>query len=340
MPRWSRRALLVPAVAAVQFALLEGVLAWFLNHPHHLPGALVPAFRDYYRLEEWRNMQLDPASGRYDPELTYTLLPGAFRFVSREFDSLYRVNSEGLRDDEESLDAPEIIVVGDSHAMGWGVEQHETWVHLLEESLGRRILNAGVPSYGTAREMKLLERLDASRLEVLIVQYCGNDYRENRRWVEGGGSIQIMDRGQYRATVRGHLGRLAYRFGKHTIGIARALLGNSGGIALPSAGEPGPEDEAEAFLQILASGPLDLDELIVVVLELNANAQNDRDFLGRLEAELAGRAPGERTRVVTVDVSDVVDEDDYYILDTHMRPAGHVAVAGRLAPAVAELITD
>jgi len=40
-----------------------------------------------------------------------------------EFTNEVRVNHLGVRDDEASLVAPDVIVIGDSHAMGWGVDQ-------------------------------------------------------------------------------------------------------------------------------------------------------------------------------------------------------------------------
>jgi hypothetical protein len=89
-----------------------------------------------------------------------------------------------LRDDEESLFSPEIVVVGDSQAMGWGVSQDLTFSSLLENALGKPILNAAISSYGTARELKILERIDLSNLKFLIIQYSDNDYRENRTYYQ------------------------------------------------------------------------------------------------------------------------------------------------------------
>ena len=51
-------------------------------------------------------------------------------------------------------------MLGDSYAMGWGVEQGESFPEILEAATGLRVLNAGVPSYGTPRELLMLERLD------------------------------------------------------------------------------------------------------------------------------------------------------------------------------------
>ena len=54
-------------------------------------------------------------------------------------------------------------MLGDSHAMGWGVEQEEALPQVLARKSGRKVLNAAVSSYGTVREMLMLDRLDTSR---------------------------------------------------------------------------------------------------------------------------------------------------------------------------------
>jgi len=147
------------------------------------PAAWYPAaIRTFLRFEYYYRrhiIQLDERTARHDPELLYTLRPGQFIFSNVEYSTPYVVNSLGVRDDERSLAQPEIVVVGDSYAMGWGVQQSESFPEVLERRTGRRVLNAAVASYGTVREMRLLGRIDLSRTTTLIVQYCAND-RERR----------------------------------------------------------------------------------------------------------------------------------------------------------------
>ncbi|MFP5462523.1 MAG: CidA/LrgA family protein, partial [Gammaproteobacteria bacterium] len=44
-----------------------------------------------------------------------------------------------------------IVVIGDSHAMGWGANDEETFAAQLQALSGRPVYNLGVASYGTAR---------------------------------------------------------------------------------------------------------------------------------------------------------------------------------------------
>ncbi|MGV3600010.1 MAG: SGNH/GDSL hydrolase family protein [Dyadobacter fermentans] len=118
---------------------------------------------------------------RYDSLLTYRFRPQITgRFTNPEFDVEIKTNSAGVRDDEASLRHPKIVVLGDSHAMGWGVEHEERFSEVIEKQLKINVLNTGVTSYGTYRETKLLNELNLDSCKLLIIQYCDNDLDENK----------------------------------------------------------------------------------------------------------------------------------------------------------------
>ena len=76
-----------------------------------------------------------------------------------------------------------IAVLGDSFAMGWGVENEETFSAILEKKLDRNVYNLAVSSYGTKREIIRLEKsklLDS--VDTIIITYCYNDYGENDKY--------------------------------------------------------------------------------------------------------------------------------------------------------------
>ena len=81
--------------------------------------------------------------------------------------------------------------------MGWGVKQDATFSNLLENELGESVLNAAISSYETVRELKLLERVNLHNLRYLIIQYCDNDYFENKTYVEKGNVLPIMSEQNY-----------------------------------------------------------------------------------------------------------------------------------------------
>jgi hypothetical protein len=143
------------------------------------------------------NIQFDWHHSQYDDTLTYTFKPNnVARFSTFEFSTTIKTNSRGLRDDESSLIAPEIIVLGDSHAMGWGVKQEETYSQILEKRINKRVLNTGISSFGTVREAKLLNTLDVSHLKYLVIHYSVNDLYENKYYFEHK-DLKIMSRFRY-----------------------------------------------------------------------------------------------------------------------------------------------
>src|SRR4029079_7125411 len=163
--------------------LLEALLLLMLHVPGltaALPRPVRRLVQQVYRHFNRALIQFDPRCAQYDAGLTYTLKPGTCTFENIEFRTTVHVNRLGLRDNEEALHAPDVIVIGDSHAMGWGVEEDQTFGRVLARQSGLKILNAGISSYGTVREMRLLDRLDVSRLRFLILQYSDNDLLENQ----------------------------------------------------------------------------------------------------------------------------------------------------------------
>jgi len=73
-----------------------------------------------------------------------------------------RTNADGFRDDEypvEKGDRRRILFLGDSLTLGWGVEKHETFEHLLESELNAisptEIINLGIGNYNTTQEVHL-----------------------------------------------------------------------------------------------------------------------------------------------------------------------------------------
>src|SRR5690606_19694091 len=110
--------------------------------------------------------------------------PGISTFKSFEFNTTYDVNALGVRDDAASLEHPEVIFLGDSFTMGWGVEGEESFPAVFEQNSGLRCLNTGVSSYGTAREMRMLARTQLDSLKAIVIQFHDTDLEENNFYVK------------------------------------------------------------------------------------------------------------------------------------------------------------
>ena len=172
----------------------------------------------YIYMESYRNIiQLDSNFARYDPWLKYTLKPGSFFFHNSEFNNEFRVNSLGTRDNETSLSSPEIIVVGDSIPMGWGVDQNKTFAELVEKKTNLKVLNAAISSYSTVQAMRILDKIDTSKTRFLIIYYQHWKYPENLSYYLLRDKFKIIDQEKYEETVIQYNKKKRYFPMKYTI---------------------------------------------------------------------------------------------------------------------------
>jgi hypothetical protein len=360
------------AVPALTLLLLDGILAAIRNTPALAhSAALQPLARFLYSLD-WTTVHLLPECAEFDARLTYRLRPGACTFSELEFSTHYEINSLGVRDDEQSLDAPEIVVLGDSFAMGWGVEQDEAFPGMLQEQSGRKVLNAAVSSYGTAREFGMLERIDLSRARYLIVQYASNDFEENRLYAAQGNRIPSRDAAWYNGQVEAHTRNRSFRPAKYVYEVYRAWVGTPLAIRLYRSGWPHPRPEefpglpslrdaaaeqmrstpsrarpllvsgssatpaplrgeADAFLNVLATSPVDLSALQVIVLSFDFDHRRPRPFIAELVTAIRDD-PRLQTwnNLHLLDIMPKLGREDYLTIDSHLTPQGHAKVADAL----------
>ena len=113
-----------------------------------------------------------------DPTIGWHNIPNKKgEFSNREFRTTIRINSLGMRGPEVDLSEAHqrrFLVLGDSFTMGWGVEEEDTFVHLMNQAKkGWQFLNLGVSGFGTRSEAGLLEKIGKSLnpTDVLLVFY-------------------------------------------------------------------------------------------------------------------------------------------------------------------------
>ena len=324
-------ALLIELAAAL--IAIEALMALALYADLHGPELWKRARREYYVRYERHIVQYLPECAEFEPQLGYRLKPGRCRFHNREFDHEIFVNSTGMRDREEALVRPAIVVTGDSIAMGWGVAQSETLSAVLAELTGAKTLDAAISSYGTAREMILLRRVDLSAAHTLVLQYCENDYVENSAFLRNGARLPTMDEDTYRGLVRAHHADTRYWPGKHL----RHLLPLLGWAARGHQSGPEPRDcavDARVFLDVLDRAGLQ-GPLRVVAFEATYTVDQGACF-GRELKELAARRalPGWISELQVIEPASFLTASDYYPLDGHLNAAGHRKIAAAIAAVI------
>jgi len=140
------------------------------------------------RLMGFSPMYVSPERDRfwkYDSLLGWSHQPGQEgTFETPQFQSNVRINDKGLRDRPHSYerqnDTERILVLGDSFAWGYGVEESERFSQLLEKSMDVEVINAGVSGYSTDQEL-LWYRNEGIKYEtnIVILVVTGNDVGDN-----------------------------------------------------------------------------------------------------------------------------------------------------------------
>jgi len=320
-------------IVLITLILMELILASF--YQFHTLSENVPQIRDisreYYQKRSRDIIQYQPSCAQYDPALTYKLKPGTCTISYKEFTVKYDVNKFGLRDDDSSLVRPDVIVLGDSFAMGWGVDQDKIFSSLLENNTKFKVLNAGMSSYGTARESILLNQLDTSNLKYLVVQYCSNDIRENKRFTDNNFKLDISSEEKYDKRVLKHVTRRRYKLFDFTArllrSISRGIRGKGPRIPIVNA-----EQEYLNYLNILDDIAKKLDSNVkIVTFEMNSYNRNDSVLDLKIKEMLKTEQFAHlKDRVITFDASKLLDDSNYFILDDHINESGHSKIADEI----------
>lgn len=321
-------------VVVILFILLflESGMFFLLRFPRVLrkmSRKLQNSIGHLYVFGERKIMQFQKGYGRYHTEFGYTLMPGKFQFTEREYSNEYRINSIGVRDSEEALSAPEIVILGDSFALGWGVDQEETFAGLLGKRTNQKVLNTAVPSFGTVREMLMLRRVDRSSLRCLIIQYCNDDYDENKRFYLNGNKPQIMRPETFQSLQTKHSIPQKYFPGKNLLLKLRKKIEESRPQLPVTIAESGLAD-TDLFLHVLKQNEDMLADLPIIVCELNGKNQTNIFSTGLKQKVSAAAKPLFIQKLIILDLSQYLNDDHFYVLDDHLTAAGHTVVADLL----------
>ncbi len=318
---------------------LEATLGTFhqLDSRGHLEGPLKHYYTRYLRhvdLTTRNIIQYQSDCAQYDELLFYRLRPGTCVFKNTEFDTTVQVNGLGLRDDEISLQSPKVIFLGDSYTMGWGVQQNETFPQVFERITGLRTLNGGISSYGTVREMRLLKKIDRNQAQYVFIQYNGNDSRENEVFLKNG-FLEISEQEKYHKLIQAHKEGRAYHWGRYSktffkimkLKIASKLKSLSSKNNAPIA----TNTDAKYFINVLKKSDLDHSGPKIIVFDVGDHNKNDPKFIDDLSVLLKGSSLD--NLVSTIDISSILNQEDYFRLDAHINDKGHRKIARFLSDA-------
>ena len=336
-----KRWIIALAVVLVFFSGAELLTTFWANHPKLIPKPLVWSYTYYYDYFDSRLLQYEKSHTVYDKGLFYRLNPNSNSvFANREFSNQISINSVGLRDDEESLEKPSVICLGDSYTMGWGVENNESYPQQLESISGLRVLNAGIPSYGTARELELLKQLDTSAAKYIIIQYCSNDDGENEASKENQYQLRISSQNTFDSLLSGYNWGRTYFPGKNFLSIGPLFVKHELNRIRPLFKLPferemplgDTEKRAITFLDVLSNSGVNFGNAKIIVTVLDSYDRSKNDILTKLK-ELSNQEPYKSRfadRLQIVQLNNVLERTDFFEVDVHIRPSGYKKIAGKL----------
>jgi len=250
-----------------------------------------------------------------DPDVIYKPSNGTCRFDDIEFKTTLHFTNDG-RNTGSKPKGKGIAVIGDSHAMGWGVNDLEAFPAQLQALTRRPVFNLAVASYGTARELIRLEKSGLlGKIDTVILQYCNNDKSENLKFGTASHKL-LMEK------IFNHVEAPAGSSSK----IRHILYGYWLTLTAPFqtlADEWRRKDfdpHYAALAPILEKHRKTLEGKRVIVFYSNPYGQKYRNFPSGWDRQYPN--------VYFVDLN--LPRSIYRKLDNHLTPAGHQVVARRL----------
>ncbi len=287
------------------------------------------------------SVQFDKSASHFDPRLQYLFKPGVHSFNNLEFSSVLNINSAGFRDDEASLDYPEVLFLGDSYTMGWGVGEENSFVGLFEKGMNVSTLNAGISSYGTARERILMDRLKLDSCKVVFIQYCSNDLVENYMFSRNGGQLapeRDLKEGYELYARMNVLFKNYYPF-KHVYWLFRGTMMYTGFADwLAGFQKSGESSEGES---VGDDHSIYLDKVLRSIREQYHGDivfyHLDSAFPEELTGQLEKVTATPELNIHWLDMSRIgLEPTDYFLLDPHINVSGHRKVAETLISFIKE----
>jgi len=250
-----------------------------------------------------------------DPDLIYKPSNGTCKFDDIEFKTTLNFTDEG-RNTGPKPAGTGIAVIGDSHAMGWGVNDQETFSAQLQTLSRRPVYNLGVASYGTARELIRLEKSGVlDKVDTVILQYCNNDLNENLKFDTASKQDlhnKIFGDAPNKLSQPNLLKRISKGYGLALAAPFRSLS--------ESLRRKNFTRHYEAFIKIIDAHGEMLEGKRIIVFYSNPYGQKYRNFPSGPDASMPN-----------VNFFDVgLTRSDHRKLDNHMTPEGHRKAAERL----------
>jgi len=258
---------------------------------------------------------------QYDEDLIYTPIHGECLFSNVEFKTKLNFSSKGRSHnlDTNLLDKNiGIAVLGDSNAMGWGVDDNDTFAAILEKKINRPVYNLAVSSYATEREILSLKKsglLDS--VDTVIIQYARNDYGENINFSNEKNKENFSKFQSLQTQKMSAYSRLKsiYSMLKKGIEYPIAIPFFKNSLVLDW------KNEESAFLKIINNYDFLKNKKIILII---INTHDYKHYY--INFTLPKNYQNKNISYLNIDWS----KEDFYLIDGHLNKSGHIKVANYL----------
>ena len=278
----------------------------------------------------------------FDAGRGYTMAPNLNTpYSNKEFTSTITTNNLGYRDDNASLNNPDVLMLGDSYAWGWGVDEKDGVEKQYEKLTRRNVLNMSVPGYGSIQELLTLfawERRGPLQGKRIFLFFCANDLQDNENtsfnafpyFVKNGSNIQLhtpdktaFDKWQDATNKWMIHSKLAAKnvLAFYTIAAIKNM-GNKD-VYKDYQATTNRLNGAEAFIYVaenlaVLQAQQQAQVTIIYIPPFSYYTTGQQDVSHKLVADVCSKL-----HFRFADLTQVLDIDDYYPLDKHWNANGH-----------------
>ena len=256
-----------------------------------------------------------------DEKLGYKQKLGDCVFDNIEFSTILKFDRNGSIMSEPKQKKSNIIVVGDSMAMGWGVSYNETFSYILSEE-GYSVTNLSMSSYGTEQEVLAALYTDAfEAADTIVIQYCDNDLGKNNKKIDEYKTLEFQ---HFKGRKRTEFSLSSKVYNAVKLYIKKFSLTRFYGMPIKSSlaifdSYEKPAESAlphkDSIIKVLQNYP-QLDTKNVIIFYSNSHGKKLTDWGGNYR----------NLTFVDFDLS----KRDYYMIDDHLSKLGHVKIAYKL----------
>lgn len=283
----------------------------------------------------------------YDETLGWRGRPNGHGVYIRKVDGIrvpFQYNNLGFRDEDvgpKTSNGRRILMLGDSFIENLEVEYAKTFPALLEQLVTKRspawdVAVVGSQGYSTSQELLAFRsyRDLVSADVVLLCFYCGNDFEDNLRrkfsYLDDDGELQIPTNQE---PTWKHIARSAQRWlyeSSHVVFLLKNSLQSIANINLA------PDSKSVAKADLAYQRKITEKLLIKLAEEVRASGAKFgvvvipfRDDLvaGDQQAQSFVTSVCDEHKIPFLDLSPLLDRDDFFETDIHFNVGGHKTVA-------------